>query len=166
MPSLENVAGRILLVAITLWALAIVVPDLYRLHHPLGSFGFYANNDGLVTDVLGPFPNLGASPAFAAGLRPGDRLDLTQMRCVPLDTLRCASTMAALGGMRLVRNDQRAELVLTASADKPARQITVAATTRPYNRWVLLVLLLDQMAAIAVILASAWLVWSRPGIMT
>jgi len=166
MPSLKSVAGRVLLVIITLWALAIVVPDLYRLHHPLGSFGFYANNDGLVTDVLGPFPDLGASPAFAAGLRPGDRLDLTQMRCVPLVTPRCASAMAALGGMRLVTNGQRAELALIATADRPAREVDIVAQPRPYNRWVRLVLLLDQLAAILVILAAAYLVWTRPGLMT
>src|SRR5271168_3117189 len=140
MPSLKSVAGRVLLVIITLWALAIVVPDLYRLHHPLGSFGFYANNDGLVTDVLGPFPNLGASPAFAAGLRPGDRLDLAQMRCVPLDTLKCASAMAALGSMRLVTIGQRAEVALAATADRPTREVDIVAQKRPYNRWVLAVL--------------------------
>ncbi len=163
---LKSAISRVLLVVFSLWALAIVVPDLYRLHHPLGSFGFYANNDGLVTDVLGPFPNLGASPAFAAGLRPGDRLDLAQMRCVPLDTLKCASAMAALGSMRLVTIGQRAELVLAATTDRPAREVDIVAQKRPYSRWVLLVLLLDQIAAILVILAAAYLVWTRPGIMT
>src|SRR6202790_3098502 len=161
-----HIVGRIVLVAFTLWALAMVVPDLYRLHHPLGSFGFYANNDGLVTDIQGPFPNLDASPAFAAGLRPGDRLDLAQMRCVPINTLKCASTMAALGGLRLVSTQQHAELALLATADRPARQIDIAAAPRPYDRWVLAVLLLDQLAAILVILAAAYLVWTRPGIMT
>ena len=123
--------GRVLLVVLTLWALALVVPDLYRLGHPLGSFGFYANNDGVVTDVLAPFSSLGASPAFVAGLRPGDRLDLTQMRCVPFDAPRCASAMTALGGMRLERNDEHADLVIAASADNPAREITIVAKTRP-----------------------------------
>src|SRR5262245_8339520 len=37
---------------------------------------------------------------------------------------------------------------------------------RPYDGWVLAVLLLDQLAAILVILAAAWLVWTRPGSMT
>jgi hypothetical protein len=166
MSGLRNGASRVLLVVLTLWALALVIPDLYRLHHPPGSFGFYANNDGLVTDVLGPFPNLGASPAFAAGLRPGDRLDLAQMRCVPLDTLKCASAMAALGSMRIVTNGQRATLALVATADQPAREVDIVATPRPYDRWVRLVLLLDQIAAILVILAAAYLVWTRPGIMT
>jgi hypothetical protein len=158
--------GRIVLTLFTLWALAMILPDLQRLHKPLGSFGFYANNDGLVTDVQGPFRDAAASPAFAAGLRPGDRLDLTQMRCIPIDTLQCASAMAALGGMRLVRDQERAELILAVPPDKPARQIDIVARPRPYNRWVLAVLLLDQIAAFLVIMAAAYLVWTRPGIMT
>jgi hypothetical protein len=109
MQSQRRNASRILLVAFTLWGLAMIVPDLYRWDRPLGSFGFYANNDGLITDVQGPFPNEAASPAFAAGLRRGDRLDLTQMRCIPINTLTCSSTMAALGGMRLVGDRQRPE---------------------------------------------------------
>jgi hypothetical protein len=158
--------GRIVLALFTLWALAMILPDLQRLHKPLGSFGFYANNDGLVTDVQGPFADQAASPAFQAGLRPGDRLDLAQMRCIPIDTPRCASAMAALGGMRLVRNQERAELILAATPDQPAWRIDIVARPRPYNRWVLAVLLLDQIAAFLVIMAAAYLVWTRPGIMT
>jgi len=159
-------ASRAVLVAITLWALAMIVPDLYRLVHPLGSFGFYSNNDGLISDVRGPFPDEASSPAFQAGLRPGDRLDLARMRCIPLDTLKCASAMAALGGMRLVSNGRRAELALAASSERPAREVSIVAKTRPYTWWVSLVLMLDQLAGITVVLAAAWLVWSRPGRMT
>ncbi len=159
-------ASRIVLAAITLWALAMIVPDLYRLVQPLGSFGFYANNDGLITDVRGPFPDEASSPAFAAGLRPGDRLDLARMRCIPINTRQCASAMAALGGMRLVIDQQRAELALAATADRPARQVEIVAQQRPYNWWVVAVLALDQIAGILVILAAAWLVWTRPGPMT
>jgi hypothetical protein len=153
-------------VALALWALAMVVPDLYRLYQPLGSFGFYANNDGIITDVQGPFPNQTASPAFRVGLRVGDRLDLAQMRCNPIRTIRCASAMAALGGFRLVANQQRAELAMAAAPGRPAREVNIVAEQRPYNGWVLAVLLLDQVAATLVILAAAWLVWTRPGIMT
>ncbi len=156
----------ILLLALTLWALAMVVPDLYRLVQPLGSFGFYANNDGLVTDVRGPFPNDAASPAFQAGVQPGDRLDLTQMRCIQLRTLTCSSAMAALGGMRLVNDGERAELSFVASPKRPAYQVDIVAKQRPYSWPVLLVLLLDQLAAILVILAAAWLVLTKPGVMT
>ncbi|HEX3340365.1 MAG TPA: hypothetical protein VHT68_14470 [Pseudolabrys sp.] len=166
MRSYRDIAGRALLVALTVWALAMVIPDFYRLYQPLGSFGFYANNDGIITDVQGPFLQQADSPAFQAGLRAGDRLDLEEMRCTPVNTLRCASAMAALGGFRLVTNQRHAELVMAATADRPARVVDIIATQRPYNGWVLAVLLLDQIAATLVILAAAWLVWTRPGIMT
>jgi hypothetical protein len=166
MRSSKHINGRVLLVALTFWALAMIIPDFYRLYQPLGSFGFYANNDGIVTDVQGPFLQQTDSPAFQAGLRAGDRLDLAQMRCIPISTLRCASTMAALGGFRLVTNQRRAELVMAAAPDRPARVVDIIAKQRPYNGWVLVVLLLDQLAATLVILAAAWLVWTRPGIMT
>jgi hypothetical protein len=55
---------------------------------------------------------------------------------------------------------------MAATADRPARVVDIIATQRPYNGWVLAVLLLDQIAATLVILAAAWLVWTRPGIMT
>ena len=146
MPSYEQIAGRVLLVALALafWALAMVVPDFYRLYQPLGSFGFYANNDGVITDIQGPFLNQTASPAFQAGLHIGERLDLEQMRCIPIRTLRCASAMAALGGFRLVANQQRAEIVMAAASGRPAREVNIVAEQRPYNGWVLAVLLLDQ----------------------
>ena len=152
--------------ALTVWALAMIIPDFYRLYQPLGSFGFYANNDGIITDVQGPFLQRTDSPAFQAGLRAGDRLDLEQMRCTPIGTLRCATAMAALGGFRLVTNQRRAELVMAATTDRPARVVDIVARQRPYDGWVLVVLLLDQLAATLVILAAAWLVWTRPGIMT
>src|SRR5499427_1341736 len=166
MRSYGHIVGRVLLVVLTFWALAMVVPDFYRLYQPLGSFGFYANNDGIITDVEGPFPDQTASPAFRAGLRVGDRLDLEQMRCIPISTLRCASAMAALGGFRLVANQQRAQLVMAPAPGRPARVVDIIADQRPYDGWVLAVLLLDQVAAMLVILAASWLVWSRPGVMT
>jgi hypothetical protein len=74
--------------------------------------------------------------------------------------------MAALGGFRLVTNQRRAELMMAATPDRPARKIDIIAKQRPSNAWVRVVLLLDQLAAMLVILAAAWLVWTRPGIMT
>jgi heme/copper-type cytochrome/quinol oxidase subunit 4 len=162
MRSYGHTVGRVLLVALTLWALAMVVPDFYRLYEPLGSFGFYANNDGIITDVQGPFLEQSASPAFRAGLRVGDTLDLEQMRCIPIRTIRCASAMAALGGFRLVANQQRAELMIAAAPGRPPQELDIIADQRPYDGWVLAVLLLDQLAAVLVILAAAWLVWTRP----
>jgi hypothetical protein len=158
MPSYRHIVARALLVALTFWALAMIIPDFYRLYQPLGSFGFYANNDGVITDVQGPFRKETDSPAFQAGLRAGDRLDLEQMRCIPINTLRCASAMAALGGFRLVTNQRRAELVLASTPDRPAREVDIIAKQRPSNGWVRTVLFLDQIAAVLVILAAAWLV--------
>src|SRR5690242_20661066 len=166
MHSYRHIGGRTVLVALTLWALAMIVPDFYRLYQPLGSFGFYANNDGLITDVQWPFLHQTDSPAFQAGLRVGDRLDLEEMRCIPINTLRCASAMAALGGFRLVTSERHAEFVIARTADRPAWQIDIIAKQRPYDGWVLTVLLLDQLAAILVIFAAAWLVWSKAGRMT
>ena len=162
----ETIAGRILLAVLTLWALAMIVPDFYRLYRPLGSFGFYSNNDGLITDVQGPFLEQADSPAFQAGLRAGDRLDLRRMRCIPINTLKCASAMAALGGFRLVANQRHAEFAIAETPDRPAREVEIVANPRPYSGWVLAVLLLAQIAAVLVILAAAWLVWTRPGFMT
>src|SRR5215510_14639064 len=122
MCSYSHIVGRALLTALTLWALAMIIPDFYRLYQPLGSFGFYANNDGTITDVQGPFHEQTDSPAFQVGLRAGDRLDLEQMRCIPISTLRCASAMAALGGFRLVTTQRRAELVMAATPDRPTRE--------------------------------------------
>ena len=39
-------AGRILLIGLTVWALLMIAPDLYRVVDPLGSAGFAADNDG------------------------------------------------------------------------------------------------------------------------
>ena len=158
--------GRFLLVVLTLWSLAMVVPDFYRLVHPLGSFGLLVDGDGLVTDVRGPFSEETDSPAWRAGMRPGDRLDLARMRCIPVDTLRCATALAVLGKAPLASVGRHAELALAASAEKPAREVELVATTRPFSWWVAAVLPFDQIAAILVILAAAWLVWTRPGPMT
>ena len=56
-----------------------------------------------------------------------------------------------------------ATLDLVATPEKAARRVTLTAEVRPTN-WVLRgVLLLNQLAGILVVLAAAWLVWTRPG---
>ena len=64
MRSHRHTVGRALLVALTFWALAMIIPEFYRLYQPLGSFGFYANNDGIIIDVKGPFLQQTDSPLF------------------------------------------------------------------------------------------------------
>ena len=88
------VAGqKILLVVLLAWALVMIVPDLWRVMQPLGSFGFYANNDGLIYNVTGPFDDQTASPAWKAGIRDRDKLDLSKMRCLPYDAATCGSVL-------------------------------------------------------------------------
>jgi hypothetical protein len=162
----KRLQGRVLLILLTIWAIVMVAPDFYRLLRPLASFGFYANGDGLITDVRGPFADELASPAYRAGMREGDRLDLGRMRCLPVDTLRCGTALTALGGVRLVGDRREGEVWLTAAGDKPSRKVEVVAETPPFSGWAAAVLPLDQLAALLVILAAAWLVWTRPGGMT
>src|SRR4029450_7404930 len=78
----------------------MIVPDLWRVLQPLGSFGFYANDDGLIYNVTGPFNDQTASPAWNAGIREGDQLDLSKMRCLPYDAVTCRSILTALGGVQ------------------------------------------------------------------
>src|SRR5208282_2318542 len=68
----------------------------------LGSLGLTTNADGLLYHVQGPFAAKEESPAWRAGLRVGDRLDLAAMRCVPVDTEICASNLAMWGGVSYV----------------------------------------------------------------
>jgi hypothetical protein len=157
---------RILLLVLVTWALLMIVPDLWRVVQPLGSFGFSANNDGLIYNVTGLFDDQTASPAWNAGVRAGDQLDLSKMRCLPYDAARCGAVLASLGGVQLAVPGHSITLDLASTPNQPARQITLIAKERPTNFLERAVLLLDQIAGILVVLAAAWLVWTRPGPMS
>jgi hypothetical protein len=157
---------RLLLIALMLWGIFMIVPDLVRVVSPLSSFGFYANNDGLIFDVKGPFANEGASPAWKAGVRVGDRVDLERMRCRLKELKKCGDALAFLGGLEFVVPGKTATLYLAESEGKPAREITLVAAQRPSNALVRALILLNQVAGLAVVIASAWLVWTRPSRMT
>ena len=85
-------AGRVLLVLLAAWAIAMIVPEVYRVFGSLGSFGVVVDNDGVVIDTTGPFTTPAESPAAAAGIAVGDRVDLYAMRCVP----SCDSALSQL----------------------------------------------------------------------
>ncbi len=153
---------RILLVLLTVWALAMIVPDFWRLGRPLGSFGFNADGDGLVTDALGPFAHEADFPAWQAGLRHGDRLDLSKMRCIPLNTKLCATALAVLGQLQLVESGRDGSVALKADESHGEREIALVARARPFSWWISTTLALDEIAGVLVILAAAWLVWTRP----
>jgi hypothetical protein len=160
-----NLFGRIALLLLTIYALAMIAPDLLRVVRPLGSFGLAINGDGLIYDVQGPFASEEDSPAWQAGLRAGDRLDLAAMRCAPVDTIVCASLLSQWGGVNYVMPGREATLVI-ASAERPAREVKLTAEPRPANRLLDLLVVLDTIAGILVVLGAAWLVWTRPGAMT
>jgi hypothetical protein len=93
---------RILLIVLLAWALVMIVPDVLRVVQPLGSFGFYADNDGMIYDVTGPFDAESDSPAWKAGIRDGDKLALSKLRCFPYNRTTCRNALMVLGGVQLV----------------------------------------------------------------
>jgi hypothetical protein len=158
--------SRVVLIVLAAWGLAMIVPDLTRVVHPLGSFGLTANNDGVVTDVVDPFPDENSSPAWRGGIRPGDRLDLSRLNCLPGNLQMCDDVLAALGGVQYVLPGQTATLYFLADGTRPAWEVTLVAEQRPSDFVLRAILLLDQLAGIAVIIAAAWLIWTRPSAMS
>src|SRR5262245_48671272 len=157
---------RILLIVLLAWALAMIVPDILRVVQPLGSFGFYADNDGVIYDVTGPFDAESDSPAWKAGIHDGDKLALSKLRCFPYDPTTCTNALMVLGGFQRVLQGREASFDLKATQGRPARQVTLVAVQVPANPFERFIVLLDQIAGILVVVAAAWLVWTRPGRMS
>ena len=157
--------SRLLLIGLTLWGLAMIVPDLLRVAQPLGSLGFFANNDGLIYDPNGPFDD-DVSPAWRAGVRAGDRLDLEKMRCRLGEIENCGSALSVVGGVDFQLPGTAVTLDLMANEGQPARHVTLIAAQRPTNFLIRAVNMLCQIAGILVIIAAAWLVWTRPSAMS
>jgi hypothetical protein len=149
-----------------LWGLAMIVPDLLRVVQPLGSFGFYANNDGLIYEVAGPFSKAKSSPAWQAGIRVGDQLDMSRFRCRLSDLDACGDVLGIYGGVQYVLPGRTATVALAAKDGKPAREVHLVAKQRPNNFVLRAMLVLNQVAGILVVVAAAWLVWTRPSAMT
>jgi hypothetical protein len=158
--------GRVVLLLLTIYALAMILPDALRVVRPLGSFGLAMDGDGRIYDVKGPFENEQDSPAWHAGLRAGDQLDLAAMRCAPVDTTRCASLMSQWGGVTYVTPGREATFLIAPSPKHALEDVKLTAEPRPTNRLLDLVIVLDTIAGCLVVLGAAWLVWMRPGLMT
>jgi hypothetical protein len=157
---------RILLIVLLAWALVMIVPDVLRVVQPLGSFGFYADNDGAIYDVTGPFDAESDSPAWKAGIRDGDKLALSKLHCFPYNRTTCRNALMVLGGLQLVLPGREATFELKATGDHPGRQVTLKAAPVPANPFERFIVLIDQIAGILVVVAAAWLVWTRPGAMS
>jgi hypothetical protein len=157
---------RILLIVLLAWALVMIVPDVLRVVQPLGSFGFYADNDGVIYGVIAPFDKEHQSPAWNAGMREGDKLALSKLRCFPYDPTTCGNALMVLGGHQYVLKGQQATFELKAAGDRPARRIALITAQVPANPFERFIVLIDQIAGILVVVAAAWLVWTRPGRMS
>ena len=158
--------GRVILVLLALYAVAMIAPDFLRILRPLGSLGLTTDADGLVFEVQGPFASEANSPAWRAGLRAGDRVDLERTRCTELRGELCAATLALWGGVNYMLPGRQVTLAFLADEARPARTVTLQAEPRPSNWLLRTILLLQQAAGIAAVLGAAWLVWIRPGPMT
>src|ERR1700729_881079 len=126
--------GRAALLLLIVYALAMIVPDLLRIVRPLGSFGMAMDGDGRIYDVQGPFEAEHDSPAWHAGLRAGDQLDLAAMRCAPVDTTRCASLMSQWGGVTYVTPGREATFLIAPSPKHALEDVKLTALPRPTNR--------------------------------
>jgi hypothetical protein len=158
------------LVVLTTWGLSMVLPSLYRLVWPLASFGLTVDNNGVVIDVAGPFNHgLDHSPAAAAGLTIGDRLDLQQMNCRAPRSRVCAALITVLGGsggLQETLPGRTIDLAIRPATGGSSRTVQLRAELAPLDLLGRLVLLADTIVSILSILAAAWLVWIRPGWMT
>src|SRR5260370_19428101 len=138
--------GRVALLLLTVYALAMIVPDVVRVVRPLGSFGLAMDGDGRIYNVQGPFEAEHDSPAWRAGLRAGDRLDLDAMSCASVDTSACPSLLSQWGGVTYVAAGRHATLVLASAAERSGREVKLTAEPRPLNRLLDVVVALDTIA--------------------
>jgi hypothetical protein len=161
--------GRVFLVLLTVWALAMISPGLQRVIDSLGSFGLSVDNDGNITDVVAPFTSSAESPASVAGIVPGDRIDLKAMRCIPIHTPRCASLVSVLGGFggtQFALPDRQITLEIILFSGGPAKSVSLKSVPAPLSPAERAVLLADTVVGIVVIVIAFWLVWTRPSWMT
>jgi len=161
--------ARVFLVVLAIWAMLMVVPDLYRVFASLASFGLVADNDGVIINVVGPFEKSADSPAVAAGVAVGDRIDLHAMRCIALDSPHCRSLLSVLGGLggkQVVLPGSEIELVIRPSEGGAPKLVRMKAARTPHHLTNGLVLLADTVVALIVILAASRLVWLHPGRVT
>jgi hypothetical protein len=170
-PAHPSLGARLVLIVLTLWALAMIVPGLQRVFDSLDSFGLAVDNDGIVTGVLAPFASQNDSPAAAAGIVPGDRLDLQSMRCIPphINTPQCASLLSVLGGLgetQAALPHSQITLAIQPKSGAPPRTVNLDSAPAPLTSAERLVLFADTVVGIVVIIIAFWLVWTRPSWMT
>jgi hypothetical protein len=159
---------RIVLLVLTAWALAMVLPSFYQVAWPLASFGFSADNNGVIVDVTSPFAAVGSSPAARAGLSVGDRIDLARMTCRTPASRVCADLVTVLGGsggLQYVLPGREIDLPVRPAQGGAPRTVHLQAALAPLSYPGRIALLANTIASILFVLAAFRLVWSRPGAM-
>lgn len=147
-----NAPARLLAVAlVSFWMLAVTVPSVSRLWHPLGTFGYRADSDGRVTQVSA------ASPAQKAGLVTGDRFDVTS---IPADERRYA-----LGPLFLAPSAGYS-IRLPVIEGSTTRTIAMPAVPERLSLADKLLLIVRTLGAVVFVLVGASLVLLRPSAMT
>jgi len=170
-------AGKALVLILTLWGLAVIVPDFWRVFVTFGTIGIQANNDGVIyTD-----PN---EPAASHGIKKGDRIDLRRMACPGALCGDLLSVLGGMGGLHYVRLNDAVTLDViknpcTDSAVPAGRRgppgggpgncaFTVTLNPLPYrlSPATKVTLLLDELFGVFFILLAGALLWQRPSAMT
>ena len=161
--------GRLFLLGLAAWALAMILPSLYQVVEPLASFGLSANNDGLILDVIAPFETAGQSPAAAIGLAPGDRIDLRSMQCKAPTSGECANLVAVLGGLgglQYTLPGRQIALAILPARGGPRQTVQLQAALAPLGWPARVVLLADTIVGVLFVAIAFHLVWTRPSRMT
>ncbi len=139
-----------LVALLSAWGLIVILPDFTRLWTPLGTLGFQADNDGIVTDVDA------GGPADKVGISPGDRIDI---RATNFEGRR------AVGGLVFVPLGH--PLVLhVVGAHGGAHVVTVAPEPEHLGSADKITLFFDEIFGVLFIAIGAALVLLRPSRMT
>lgn len=160
------------LIAGLIWALAVVVPDLYRLARPLGTLGFTADNDGLVIDVEDGGPaGQAILPGMVRSLQSGDRIELGSAPCWRALRPACGSFLAVFGGMgglTYVWPGTSVRLPIAPEYDRNIGSVIVNLVAAPAKQswldWIFL--LADEIAGVLFVWGAFQLAWRAPSRMT
>ena len=164
-----TLAGHLLVILLTGWGLAVILPSTIQAVRPLAAFGLTSDNDGVLTDVVQPFEQAGQSPATRAGLVSGDRIDLSRANCALPGGETCASivlVLGGLGGLQYVWPGKEITLPILHGDNPRPKMVHLRAALAPLRWPVQAVLLADTIVAVFFILTALRLVWTRPSPMT
>ena len=155
-----SLRGRLIAVALALWGLMTIVPELSRNVRDYGTIGIEADNDGLIYAVADRYET--ASDRLIAV---GDRIDLRRTNFVDLITI-----FGGMGGMQYVRTDATARLFILPNPANSLTRVagfrTLIAQPKPASLTNKILLSLESLGAVFFIAVGLVLVWRRPSLMT